>query len=140
MEKNTVKLIFISLLLFNFFLLIMTPGFVLADNGAKQTNYGLDITVGDQGPKELKTNKSITEIAGSVINYVLGIVGTIFLLVILVGGYKWMTSGGNDEKVAEGKKMIIAGINGMIVIFLAYALAYVIIQGLQGATTATPAK
>lgn len=72
---------------------------------------------------------------GRVINYLFGITGVIFLTVTLIGGYLWMTAGGSEEKVAKAKKLIMNGINGMIVIFLAYALVYVIMAALETART-----
>ena len=46
-----------------------------------------------------------------------------------------MTAGGNEEKVKQAKGFIINGVNGMIVIFLSYALVYLVITALRGAVT-----
>ena len=45
-----------------------------------------------------------------------------------------MIAGGNEENVGQAKKWIMNGVNGMIVIFLAYALVYVVLLALKGAT------
>jgi len=88
---------------------------------------------------ELDTEQTdLPTIAGSAINYLFGILGVIFLTIVLVGGYLWMTAGGNEEKVGKAKGFIINGINGMIVIFLAYALVYVIMASLGGAISGRP--
>ncbi|RJR30816.1 hypothetical protein C4569_04050 [Candidatus Parcubacteria bacterium] len=102
-----------------------------------QDLYGLKQTT-DAVP-DFQTNKEtdLSIIAGRVINYIFGFVGIIFLIMILIGGYKWMSSGGNEERVADGKKMIVQGINGMIAIFLAYALTYAVLSGLKAATSST---
>jgi len=140
LNKNLSKIaLFVPILIT--LLLISAPLIVFAGGSPADTNYGLTNTVEGAGITEFapsgkalsKDQSSLNVIAGKFINYVLGIVGTIFLIVILVGGYKWMTASGSEEKIAEGKKMIIQGINGMIAIFLAYALAYVIIEALSKA-------
>jgi glucose uptake protein GlcU len=52
----------------------------------------------------------------------LGILGIIALIIILIGGFKWMTAQGNEEGVTEAKKTISAGIIGLVIIFFAYAI------------------
>jgi len=79
-------------------------------------------------------NTDLSAKLGSIINYFFGIMGVIFLVVILVGGYSWMTAGGNEEKVGKAKKWIFNGINGMIVIFMAYSLVYVMLAALKSST------
>lgn len=129
-SKNICGLILISLFLLNFFLLIAIPNFVLANAG--EDPYGLETTVEETDLPHDKT-KDLSTIAGEIINYLFGILGTIFLIIILIGGYRWMTAGGNEEKVEAAKKIISAGIWGMIIIFLAYAITYAVLEGL-GAT------
>jgi len=109
-----------------------------AENGEtspKGTDYGLKQTI--DKAKDLDTGKTLPEAVGLAINYLFGILGTIFLIVILIGGYKWMTAGGNEEKIEAAKKLVISGVNGMILIFLAYALAYAIIYALTEAIQKT---
>ncbi|OGY44695.1 MAG: hypothetical protein A3J62_01150 [Candidatus Buchananbacteria bacterium RIFCSPHIGHO2_02_FULL_38_8] len=94
--------------------------------------YGLEKTATIAGLSTARTD--LGGMLGDVVNYLFGIVGVIFLTVILIGGYMWLTAGGNEEKVKKAKEFIINGINGMIVIFLAYALAYIMIAALKLAT------
>ncbi len=82
-------------------------------------------------------NADPREMAGSVINIMLGFLGIIALVIILLGGFKWMTAAGNEDKVAEAKKLIGAGIIGLVVILAAYAIAQFVIAALYNATNAT---
>ena len=81
--------------------------------------------------------KDIREGVMSVVNVLLGFLGIIAIIIILWGGFRWMTAGGNEEKVDEAKKIITAGIIGLVIIFIAYALAAFIITQLITATGAT---
>jgi len=72
-----------------------------------------------------------------IVNALLGFLGIIAILVVLWGGLRWMISGGNEEKVGEAKKIITAGIIGLIIIFTAYAIATFVITSLITATGAT---
>ena len=86
-------------------------------------------TIVGWGTQDLRTTIML------VINIIMGFLGIIAVLIILTGGFKWMTAGGNEEKVAESKKLIIAGIVGLAIIFGAYAIASFVIQSLVNATT-----
>jgi hypothetical protein len=62
------------------------------------------------------------KLIGIVINSVLGVVGSIALLMFIYGGLTWMTSSGNAEKVKKGRDIILWSAIGLVVIFSAYAL------------------
>jgi len=64
---------------------------------------------------------------GQIINAVLGVVGSIALLMFIYGGLTWMTSGGSAEKIKKGRDIIIWSAIGLIVIFASYGLVRVLI-------------
>ncbi len=70
-----------------------------------------------------------------IINVALGLLGIIAVVIILLGGFKWMTSGGSEEKVGEAKKLLMAGVIGLIIILAAYAIATFVINALVNATS-----
>lgn len=69
-----------------------------------------------------------------IIRIALGFLGVIAVVIILLGGFKWMTSGGNDTKVGEAKKLIFAGIIGLVIVVAAYAIAAFVIDSIISAT------
>ena len=78
----------------------------------------------------LDTRTSLPIQIGNILNIVFGLVGVLFLIYSLLGGYWWMTAGGSEEKVAKGKGAITGGVEGMIVVFLSYSAVYLIITAL----------
>ena len=72
----------------------------------------------------------------SIVQYLLTFLGVIAILIMLYGGFVWMTAGGNEEKVGQAKKIISAGIIGLVIIFISYALARFVIEQLITATGA----
>ncbi len=71
-----------------------------------------------------------------IIRIFMGFLGTIAIVIILIGGFKWMTAGGNDEKVGEAKKLIASGIIGLIIILSAYAITNFVLTQLIDVTNA----
>lgn len=72
---------------------------------------------------------------GNIINVVLGFLGIVAVVIVLLGGFKWMTAGGNDEKVAEAKKLLVAGVIGLAIILSAYAITSFVISSLISASS-----
>jgi hypothetical protein len=106
--KNIVKISAIVILA-AFALSIASPAVAAVDWGMSYTNIGL-------GSEDVRT------VAVNVIRTLLGLLGILALIIILIGGFRWMTSGGNEENVEGAKKTIGAGIIGLIIIFFAYAI------------------
>jgi hypothetical protein len=66
-------------------------------------------------------------IIANVINSIFGIVGSLALLMFIYGGLMWMTSGGNQDKVKQGRGVILWASIGLMVIFLSYMLVRFVI-------------
>lgn len=81
-------------------------------------------------------SRDIRATIASIINVALGLLGIVAVVIVLVGGFKWMTAGGNDEKVTEARKLIFAGIIGLAIILSAYAIAKFVLSQLYSATEA----
>ena len=79
-------------------------------------------------------SRPLRETIGGVINIILGFLGILTTLIILLGGFKWMTSQGNTEKVDEAKKLIGAGIVGLVIVLTAYAVSRFILSELYTQT------
>ncbi|OGH71838.1 MAG: hypothetical protein A2921_00850 [Candidatus Magasanikbacteria bacterium RIFCSPLOWO2_01_FULL_43_20b] len=71
----------------------------------------------------------------NIIRVALGLLGIVAVVIMLVGGFEWMTAGGDDEKVGTAKKRIFAGILGLAIILSAYAIARFVLEQLYTATT-----
>ena len=116
---------------------ILAPAIALAATAASDILEGINKTA-DQAQISKGDEKSPTDnlavMLGRVINYMFGVVGVVFLTVILIGGYKWMAAGGNTEDITKAKTFILNGIFGLIVIFIAYSLVYVVLVSLAGST------
>jgi hypothetical protein len=75
----------------------------------------------------LQTN-SLPVLVGQVIRAVLGIIGSVALVVFVYGGLLWLTAAGNSERVQKGKNTLIWAAIGLLVIFSAYPLVRYLLE------------
>lgn len=73
--------------------------------------------------------------AGRVINAALGVVGIVFLILMLYGGYLWMTARGKEERLTKAKDTIEASIIGLIIVLAAYGITYFVVDRIISSTT-----
>ena len=72
---------------------------------------------------------NVTSVGGVIIivlNWLLGIAGLIAVLFLVVGGFKMITSNGNEDQNTEGRKTVINALIGLAVVILAYVVVTVI--------------
>jgi len=81
-------------------------------------------------------NADLTTIIARLINVGLSFLGIILVVMILIGGFQWMFSGGNDEKTAAARRTIISAIIGLLIILLANSIVIFILKSLGSATGA----
>ena len=102
------------------------PAIAMAAGVDLGLNYATAIGLGTQDVRTTVSN---------VIKAFMGLLGIVAVVIILLGGFKWMTAGGNEEKVAEAKKLIISGIIGLIIIMSAYAIAQFVVSAIINGTS-----
>lgn len=101
----------------------------------KTTDLGLNQQVaGEIG----LSGTDIRLVAARVIRAALGLLGIVAVALIIYAGYRWMTAGGNEEQIAEAKKIMVNAAIGLAIIFSAYAIVSFVISRLVAATTGAP--
>lgn len=100
-------------------------GFDLAECRARATAGGGGYTTEDE-------NTSLATILGTMVQALLGLVGILFLILTIWGGYQWMTAGGNEERVEKAKKTITQAVTGLVVVLGAWFIYVFIIQDVLG--------
>ncbi|MFA6322753.1 MAG: IPT/TIG domain-containing protein, partial [Candidatus Buchananbacteria bacterium] len=73
----------------------------------------------------------------NVVRILLGFLGIVALLIALYGGFLWLSSAGNEEKIALGKKVLTGAVIGLVIIFLAFSIVSFIVNMLGQATNTT---
>ena len=125
--KNLVALIMVMLIIVPAFVLMAAPAQAVDIWGGQQGEINNQLQLGEKDPRS---------IAAAVINVALGFLGIVAVIIILLGGFKWMTAAGNEDKIAEAKKLMAAGVIGIVIILAAWGLALFVLEALLNATGA----
>ncbi len=78
--------------------------------------------------------RSVPEIVASIIKIILGFLGVMFVVLIIVSGFQYMTAGGNEEKVQKATGRIRDAVIGLLIILAAYGLTIFITNQVLKAT------
>lgn len=70
----------------------------------------------------------LLDVVINVVQWILGLLGLVAVMVMIYGGIIWLTSAGNEQKIAKAKKIIINGLIGLVIILLAWAIVYFVMQ------------
>ena len=107
----------------------------LVDSAHAQNTITTDDLLSDDftGATGLGTS-NIKSTIGNIINVALGFLGIIAVVIILYGGFVWMTAGGGEDKVKKAQQIIVAGAIGLAIILSAYAITNFVISEFINAT------
>jgi RsiW-degrading membrane proteinase PrsW (M82 family) len=98
--------------------ILTLPYFVFASNPALT---GLTDIQKTSGFTEVTQNKgSIFSILGAVVSIFLSLLGIIFIILMIYGGYNWMIAAGDEGKVTKAKDTFKRAIIGLIITLCSY--------------------
>jgi hypothetical protein len=127
MIKKIIKAGFLPLMM----LALVFPAILAALPANAQINIGQqhaqNIGLGNRDPKSI--------IVG-VIQVILGFLGLLAVILILYGGFKWMMSRGDEAEVESARKIIVAGVIGLLIILAAWGISLWVI-GILATQTGT---
>ena len=84
-------------------------------------NNGLN-QVGETAYNTYDEPLDIRTIVANLVNVFLGLLGTIFVVLMVAGGIIWMTAAGNPEKVKKAINLMAAGAIGLLIVLAAFAI------------------
>lgn len=78
-----------------------------------------------------------TGVFRQVTNVILYIVGIIAVIMLIIGGIKYVVSGGDAKKVTDAKNTVLYAIIGLVICFLAFAIVNFVIAALPTSESET---
>jgi len=80
---------------------------------------------------------SISHLIKTIVNIVSIIVGAVAVVMIIVGGFRYVTSGGNAEGTKAARNTILYAIIGLVVVALAQIIVHFVLNNVNNGTTST---
>jgi len=68
------------------------------------------------------TNLTAAGIVSGAISLILLLVSLVFFFILVIGGLKWVTSGGDEKKVGAARAQITNALIGLAIVFAAWAI------------------
>jgi len=93
------------------------------------TTYAADSNLlsGQEGASDIQgvyggNNQDIRVTIAKIINIALEFIGLVFFVLIIVAGFQYMTSGGNEEKTKKSMHLLRNAIIGFVIIVMAWGV------------------
>jgi cytochrome bd-type quinol oxidase subunit 2 len=74
---------------------------------------------------------SIGETTSIVIQAFLGLLGIVFVILIIYAGFTWMTAGGDESKIEHATALLKNAIIGLVITIAAYSITYFVFNALN---------
>lgn len=126
---KTIKKIFSILIVFAFFF-----SFTLAINTTRAANDdpttfipsisipGSDFQANQEFSLKERNTSYIGQYISAFYDYAIAIVGIVAVIVLMIGGIIWLTSGGNPSKIGQAKDLIFGSITGVALLLISWIM------------------
>ncbi len=99
----------------------------ITDCLSQGTNLDGDLS-GDCTPGDTSTGDNLTDIITLIVNIISVVVGVIAVIMIIWGGAKYITSGGESGKITNAKNTIIYALIGLVIVALAQVIVHFVLN------------
>jgi cytochrome bd-type quinol oxidase subunit 2 len=130
---------FSSIIMFALPMAIAAPAYAAFD----QTNINSNLCSGSNGDLTGQTSgncndqasNSVSHLITVVVNVLSVIVGVVAVIMIIFGGFRYITSAGNPEGAKSARSTILYAIIGLVVVALAQLIVHFVLNKTTTATT-----
>ena len=76
------------------------------------------------------TNKNLSQIIKIIVNVLLFLIGLVSVIMIIIGGFRYVTSNGAPDQAKAARNTIMYAVIGLVIAILAYAIVSFVIARL----------
>ena len=98
-------------------------------NGAEDVDQAVLDAAGCSGPTG--KNKNISELVNTLINIAMSISGVVCVGALVLAGQRYIASGGDAEKIASAKRIIMYAVVSLVISLMAFAIVKFVIISLN---------
>lgn len=128
--------LFIAALMASFSVLLVAPALSHADGVGDGLNQ-LKNSTGNSYPNTVFSGKTPAEIFGQIINIALGIAFAVAVIMVIYGGYQYITSAGNEEKATAGRQTLIYALIGIVIVLLSFVIVNAVLTFVRNGANGT---
>jgi cytochrome bd-type quinol oxidase subunit 2 len=88
--------------------------------------------ISDPRGAPVQNKEAVSSLVTRLTQIVIGVAGIVAVVMIILGGVLYLTSGGNEERRGNAKKTLTAAIVGLIITISAYSIVYIFTNLLGG--------
>lgn len=108
----------------------LAPAIVLAQ-GLKDAGTKL----GAMGGQGVALSSNFSGITGVVATTLFSLVGTIFFIFMIYGGFVWLKAAGREDEISRAKRIVTTSLIGIAVIMASYAITNFVLARLAGSSS-----
>ncbi len=82
-------------------------------------------------PEEHAGSNNLMGTINTIVNVVLGVLGLLAVIVIIYGGFTYITAQSDPAKIKRGKDMVVYAVVALVVAFLAYGIVLFVTKNLE---------
>lgn len=94
-----------------------------------------DLTGKSKGDCGDQAAGTATKLIATVVNVISIVVGAVAVVMIIIGGFRYVTSGGKDDSVKGAKNTILYALIGLIIVALAQIIVHFVLNKTSSATS-----
>lgn len=103
----------------------LSPAYAQPTGSGDSAQQGLE-DIGSAFPEGAKRGKTVREIAKLVIDWALYIAAVIAVIFIIIGGFMYITSAGNEAQAGKGRATLINALIGLTLVILSYIIVQIL--------------
>ncbi len=73
-------------------------------------------------------NSKPSDLFAKILNFGLGIAFVVAVIMVMYGGYQYITSAGNEEQATNGRKTLIYALIGMVIVIMSFVIVNAVVR------------
>lgn len=80
---------------------------------------------------EVEDSRELVVLIAKIVRGLASLLSVLFFVILIVGGFKWLGSGGNEVMLQEAKHTVFVGVVGMIILMIFFIVSMMVIVRFQ---------
>ncbi len=111
--------------------LVPARSFALFNNAKNQACNGIALQTSGADCSATKNGKTLSDILAQALDILSIVVGIVAVLMIIVGGLRFVLSGGDSNNTTAARNTVLYAIVGLVIVFLAQIIVKFVLRRVQ---------